>query len=466
MRSSSGGGQTSFHGARTLDPADVSVPDGYVIEVIADSLTFPTGVAFDASGRPHVVEAGYSYGEAFTIPRLLRIEDDGSATEVARGDNGPWNGVVFHDGSFYVAGGHAEGGRILEITSEGDVNPILSNLPSYGDHHTNGPVVGSDGRLYFGQGTATNSGVVGIDNLHFGWLPRNPDFHDIPCEDIRLRGTNFETEHPLVEDPDARATTGAFSPFGQPTESGEVVPGQVPCSGAVMRLDLASEHPQPEVVAWGFRNPFGLAFAPDGSLWVTDNGYDERGSRPAWGTGDLLWRVEEGTWYGWPDFAGGVPMTDGRFGAPGQEPPDFLLAEHPGEPPHPAAGLGVHSSSNSFDFSRSDAFGFAGQAFIAQFGDMAPEAGKVLAPVGFRVIRVDIDDGSIHGFVENRHENAPASRIGSGGIERPVAARFDPSGSMLYIVDFGVMVVGDAGPSPRPFTGVLWRVRPAEDVRP
>ncbi|HET6527998.1 MAG TPA: hypothetical protein VFG39_04535 [Balneolaceae bacterium] len=32
-----------------------------------------------------------------------------------------------------------------------------------------------------------------------------------------------------------------------------------------------------ELVAWGFRNPHGLAFSPDGILYVTENGYDVRG---------------------------------------------------------------------------------------------------------------------------------------------------------------------------------------------
>ena len=70
---------------------------------------------------PHVVEAGYSYGEVFTTPRLMRVNKDGSTTEVARGGkNGPWTGVAFARGSFFVAeGGQLEGGRILRITPDG-----------------------------------------------------------------------------------------------------------------------------------------------------------------------------------------------------------------------------------------------------------------------------------------------------------------------------------------------------------
>src|SRR3546814_15500209 len=69
-----------------------------------------------------------------------------------------------------------------------------------------------------------------------------------------------------------------------------VVGGQVPCTGAIMRVRPSGG--PPELVAWGFRNPFGLAFSSDGRLYVTDNGFDERGSRPVFGTGDLMYVIE------------------------------------------------------------------------------------------------------------------------------------------------------------------------------
>jgi hypothetical protein len=51
----------------------------------------------------------------------------------------------------------------LRIDLHGSIMPLVEGLPSLGDHHTDGPVIGPDGFLYFGQGTATNS-VVGEDN--------------------------------------------------------------------------------------------------------------------------------------------------------------------------------------------------------------------------------------------------------------------------------------------------------------
>ncbi|HEY4595592.1 MAG TPA: glucose dehydrogenase, partial [Thermoanaerobaculia bacterium] len=79
-------------------------------------------------------------------------------------------------------------------------------------------------------------------------------------------------------------------------------------------------------------------------------------------------------------------------------------------------------------------------------------------PVGFKVARVYARTGRIEDFAVNRPHKGPASMVGGGGLERPVAARFDPTGAALYVVDFGVMTVGPQGPQPRPGTGVLWKL--------
>jgi glucose/arabinose dehydrogenase len=378
---------------------------------------------------------------------------------VAQGrDNGPWNGVVFHAGAFYVAeGGQLRGGRILRIVADGAVTALVSDLPSRGDHHANGPAVGPDGRLYFSVGTHTNSGVVGEENAEFGWLERYPTLHDVPCRDLRLVGVNYDTRN-VLEPGSSRVETGAFVPFGTPTAPGQRIPGRIPCNGAV--FSIAPQGGELELVAWGFRNPFGIAVAPDGGLYVTDNSYDDRGSRPVHGTGDLLWRVERGPWYGWPDFHGQRRLDDGDHYVSLRGPrPQMLLQEHPQAPPRPAAVLGVHAAAGSPDFSRGGSFGFPGDAFVPLFGDQAPTTGKTSAPVGFKVVRVDPRTGVVHDFAVNRGaHNAPASRLGARGLERPIAARFDPAGDALYVVDFGVLTMSERGASPRQGTGVVWRI--------
>ena len=62
--------------------------------------------------------------------------------------------------------GGASAGGVLS----GGLRDLVTGLPSLGDHHNNQIAAGPDGKIYFGQGVATNSGVVGVDNFVFGWL--------------------------------------------------------------------------------------------------------------------------------------------------------------------------------------------------------------------------------------------------------------------------------------------------------
>ena len=470
VRPSKGGGQITAAAAdqaarQDPDASDVAVPPGYRIELVADGLTFPTGVAFGDGGEVYVVEAGYSYGPVRATPRILEIRRGAAPRVVHAGDShAPWNGLDVDGGAFYVAqGGHYERGRVVRIEGD-DVTVLVDGLPSQGDHHTNGPVV-VDGWVYFGQGTVTNAAVVGVDNHAYGWLARHPDLRDIPCRDVTLAGTSFTSANPLTE-ADDEVTTGAFKPFGQPARAGERVAGAVPCSGAVMRVPTGGG--DVELVAWGMRNPFGLARGPGGALYVSDNGYDVRGSRPVFGAADPLWRVTPGevTWHGWPDHSEGRPLTMDFYGEADGDPKGFVLAEHPGLPPEPVAMLPVHASANGLDVAPA-AFGHEGEVFIALFGDMAPTVGKVSAPVGFKVVRVDPATGVVAEFARNRAgDRGPASRVGGEGLERPIAVRFDPAGTSLYVVDFGILRMSDAGPAPEPGTGRLWRItREATDAR-
>ena len=459
MRKSHGGGQIENIPGRSINVNDIGLHPGYKIEPVSSGLTFPSAVAFDDNNKLYVIEAGYSYGEVWEEPRLLRIDDGGKITVIARGTkNGPWTGMAWHNGAFYVAeGGEMEGGRILKITKDGTITPLISNLPSVGDHHTNGPVI-KDGYIYFGQGVATNSAVVGKDNADFGWLLRKKDFHDIPCQDITLTGQNYTSPNVLTDDTTDQATTGAFVAFGQSTTAGQVIKGALPCTGSVLRIPVGGGNV--ELVAWGFRNPFGLAVAPDGRLFVTDNGLDERGSRPVWGSPDVLWELKKGLWYGWPDFSGGKPIqNDEEFKVPGKDPVKAVLQKYPNTPPKPTAIFGVHSSSDGIDFSHSAAFGFQGEAFVAQFGDMAPGAGKTLFPVGFKIVRINVATGVVRDFATNKGKrNGPASWLKKGGLERPVSVKFDLSGSALYVVDFGIMKTTKQGPLPQTKTGMIWKI--------
>ena len=193
--------------------------------------------------------------------------------------------------------------------------------------------------------------------------------------------------------------------------------------------------------------------------YATADGSETRGSRPVFGSADVLWKVEMSHWYGWPDYSEGRPLTASFYSEGDGKPRGFVLANHPEKPPRPRAYLPVHSSADGLDFTHGEAFGYPGWAFIALFGDMAPTAGKVLAPVGFEIVRVDPKTGDIAEFARNRGDKpGPASLKHQRGLERPIAVRFDPSGRALYVVDFGVIRMTDAGPQPERGSGRIWRI--------
>jgi hypothetical protein len=151
VRPSNGAGQVAGNVPRICDAQDIAVPSRYRVELIAKRLTFPTGVTFDKDGIPCAVDSGYAYGEVWTLSRLLRVKPTGTEEFATGAKNGPWTGVTFHEGNFCVAeDGVMEGGRILRIQPDGKIIALVSDLPSFGDHHSNGPLIGPDGMLYFG----------------------------------------------------------------------------------------------------------------------------------------------------------------------------------------------------------------------------------------------------------------------------------------------------------------------------
>jgi glucose/arabinose dehydrogenase len=218
-----------------------------------------------------------------------------------------------------------------------------------------------------------------------------------------------------------------------------------------------------EVVAWGFRNPYGSAFHPDGRLFVTEHGIDERGARYIVGDLDDLYEIQEGAWYGWPDFASGIPLDDPRWGTGGQgrEP---VLAEHPNpNPPKPVVSFKPHAGVNGVSVSADERFGFVGDAFVALFGDLAPvTTPRLAAPAGFKVVRVDMQKHEVVDFAVNRIAG-PASKLPHAGFERPSHCAFGPDGA-LYVVDWGEIEIAPevGGVRMQQGTGTLWRIRRTE----
>lgn len=426
-----------------------SARDGGNLELVAADLSFPTGVTFGDEGAVYVAESGLPFGGAPAGGRIWRLDGAGTRTLIAEGLRPPVNGVTFHDGGLYVSeAGHPA--RISRFELDGQQTVILDNLPGPGNYHTNMVAFGPDGKLYFSQGAMSNTGVIGLDAYELGWLKRLPHAHDIPGLDIVLAGVNLETEDPLSRQPGARAHTGAFVPFGTATEPGQQIPAGLPCTAAVLRCDADGR--DLELVAWGLRNAFGLGFLADGRLLATDQGADDRGSRPVGNVPDLLYEVRQGAWYGWPDFISGDPMTDPRYLPVRGPAPSFVLANHDRLPTPERALLRfpAHVAAVKFDVAPPGWPRWAGHLFVALFGDETPMTAPPGSPrAGRSVARVDPADWSLHEVVA-----AP--------LDRPIDARFNPADGALHILDFGRFEMeAERGVVAVPGSGKLWRLTAA-----
>jgi glucose/arabinose dehydrogenase len=277
-------------GSRSFEPRDILLPAGYRAEVVATGLSAPVMTTFGPDGAAYVVESGHKVDDPPGIRRidisgsgvidLRRFGDekdtkggDPTALHTFTGDDwietGAVTGAVFAGDALIVTNTD----RVVRIEHDGSTSTIVDGLPGRGDHQTNHPLLGPDGKVYFGVGSATNSGIVGSDNSAYGWLKDNPDAHDVPARDVVLAGRNYG-DRDVLGDLTRTVRTGAFVPFGTETTPGQVIPGNVKASGAILRCDPDGSNL--EVVAWGLRNPYGLAFAPDGRLFATEHGMDNR----------------------------------------------------------------------------------------------------------------------------------------------------------------------------------------------
>jgi glucose/arabinose dehydrogenase len=458
----------------------VEAPEGFTVEPLARGLDLPGSLCFDDEGNVCVLESGGCLGNnpGRMPPRIRVFSPDGAPLRTI--DLGgkhvvfPAWGIAWRDGAFFISHRDEDhAGAISRVEKDGRVTPIVQGLPSQGDHATNQLSFGPEGKLYFAQGTATNSGVVGVDDfVAFGWAERHPAVHDVPARTIVLTGKNFATADPRGAEPGMKTITGAFMPFGQPCERRQGVKGDVKCNGAVLRCDPDGKNL--EVYCWGLRDPFGLGFGPGGKLYATCQGMELRGSRPIANDVDALLFLRKDAWYGWPDYTTDLkPLVDDREHAP---PSDV------GTRPEPLVDLKATDVSTperadvAATFPRSMVGGFTwvppsfgsvgGTLLVAEMGSLAPSAAGASSDAGFRVVSVN-EAGEAKVFLANE-QPGPASRfLAMGrGIERPVDVKLGRDGS-LYVSDLGVAFVR-ADPHSgvtvfaREGTGFIWKVTPKE----
>lgn len=463
------------------------VADGYKVEKVVGGLTYPTSLTWDNQGNMYVAEAGGALGPEQLAPsRILKVAN-GTATELVnltgKGVHAALVGMVWFNGAFYITHRADDlSGAVSRVTIDGQVTKIFDGiLDSKAEHQINDIRVGPDGKLYVTVGPAGNAGVMDMSVAPFVKL--SPDVHTTPCQDIVLLGRNFKSADFRSNNPTDSVMTGAYVPFGTATKAGQIIPGAKKCGGSILKFDPNNAEATITMHAWGFRNLLGIGWDKNGKMYATENGFDIRGSRPVKDEIDVSLRVNEGMWYGIPDYsAGREPLTNAKF-----EVPDSLQAEvfegktslgknlgfvidHAASgltPPTPAVVLSRHEINSSpclFDIAPDSWGPLAGQLFIPEWGDLAPPTNPLRGNVpakGYRVVSVDPNTGALTPFLSNSG-GIPASSQGKTGqgLERPFDVRFGPDGAM-YIVDYGVVKIDMSKKPPydaKTGTGTIWKV--------
>ena len=285
-------------------------------------------------------------------------------------------------------------------------------------------------RLFFGVGTATNSGVVGMDDFAIGWPQDHPNVHDIPYKKLVLWGRRFDTPNPNASPLfgiGEIAVSGAVpavrrqQPDGHPRRAGRAAQG----AAEVQRRHLQRRGGRRGDQGRGLRHPLpARARVQQGrvrgdALHQRRDG-DARAPRPVKDDPDSVLRLsfapgEQIHWYGWPDYTTDLrPVTDRHFWPPERmllphgypdlsfvinrddsdllapTPGDFLVGAFPSQ--SGAAGIEFVPSGGPFRH------GTLAAALVALSGDRAPFAtgGIKVGPVGYKVMLADADRPGRH----------------------------------------------------------------------
>ena len=316
------------------DRSYVEIPTGTELLLEVEGLTAPTSMCIDLSegenkGTILIAEGGHGG----TPVRIIGVKPDRTITQIyPRGQTivipflqrgfrlyGPIGGMCVVGGQIIVSHRDAEGrGVLTSFGYDGSHKTVVADLPAAGDYGVTDIAQNPlNGRLYFGVGAATNSGVVGLDNWQIGWVRDHREFHDRSWVALTLLGKRFDTKNPragLFGGADI-AVTGPFQAFNSSTLIRIPAVQNGRPSAAIYSVNPGGGDLRVE--AHGIRLPRGLVFNEYGQMFFTNNGMEMRGTRPVKDDPDTLMRLGAGNpWYGWPDFSTDlVPIREAAFSA-------------------------------------------------------------------------------------------------------------------------------------------------------
>lgn len=478
----------------------VEYPPGFVLRPYMVGLTAPTAICIDASNTLFVAEGGgtadnlepHIFGYRADAPpgkQFFDVYPHEHRFPIPFFDNsyhiyGPVGGMVAVNGQLFVTHKDAAGnGVVTAFGYDGTHRVVVADLPARGDYGMGGIDVDENGRLYFAVGSATNSGVVGLDNWEKGWVRPYADFCDLPYSPLKLVGARFNSSNPyagLFSGGDI-AVTGPYQAFN--TSDKLRIPAAPNGKPSAAIYSVSQSGGDERVEAWGVHFASGIVCGDFDRVYFTDRGMEPRGTRPVVNDPDavftLISRGRLGAWYGWPDMSRSLePIDLDKYQPPeellrGTGYPEIsaLIDQASSKLPRPdpsnvignfpmqagAAGLAIVPETGVFGKYR-------GGIVVALSGDRAPFStggGLILKQyTGYKVVRVDLVTHDVTPFVYNT-EGGPGSALQLDGraLERPTDIKLGHD-ECMYILDYGHMTMNGGQERVDGGSGKIWRLMP------
>lgn len=216
----------------------------------------------------------------------------GSPQQVAADLDAPWS-VVFRNGTPLVS--ERNSGRILELAADGSSRPIgtVDVVAARGESGLLGLAVGTDGDLYVYSTASDGNRVQRYD------VNGEPGSLSLGQPDTlldRIPSANIHDGGRIAFGPDGMLYVTAGDAGRRDSAQDRDSLG-----GKILRMtpdgDVPADNPFPGslVYSYGHRNPQGIAWAEDGTMFATEFGQN---------TWDELNIIEAGANYGWPAVEG------------------------------------------------------------------------------------------------------------------------------------------------------------------
>ena len=375
-------------------------------------------------GRAPIAPAGFTvtrYADDVVRPRWLYVLPNGDVLVAESANNGAGRDTLLPPevvAARWAAGnrGHSPNRITLLRDADRDGTPELRKHLLWGLNRPVGMAY-LDGWLYVGN----MDELVRYPYRLGDTVIQAPPRHVLP---LPAGGYNNHWTRNVVANADG---TKLYVTVGSATNvDTEGIDAKDPRRAAVLELDPDGRDMR--VFASGLRNPVGLDWAPDGTLWTVVNERDGLGDDLV---PDYLTSVREGAFYGWPYSYFG-PHQDPRQRG---KRPDLVARAIA-----PDYALGSHTASLGLAFYRGDRFPepWRSGAYIGQHGSWNRSR-----PAGYRVLFVPFEGG--------RPSGAPREFLGGFVAD---SAKFEVYGRPLGVAvhpDGSVLVADDAA-------GIVWRV--------